>query len=81
MTDPSNLEEVRALFARHRREIIERYEAHGAGVGRQGDGYAIVVYLDSADQQPQEPVTLEGVPLKFEVTGPFTLHTNPRGGS
>lgn len=72
MTDPKDLEAVRALLDRHRKELMEQYQAEGVGVGRDRKGYVIVVYLTSARQRPARPVHLEGVPLKFEVTGPFT---------
>jgi len=71
MADPKNLEDVRALFARRKNELIAKYHACGAGVGRNDAGdYAIVIYLESA-REGSEPVWIEGVPLKFEVTGPI----------
>ena len=76
MADPNELEEVRAVFALHREDLIKRYRAHGAGIGREGKSYVIVVYLDSEDDRPAEPTRIEGVPLKCEVTGRFrTLPT------
>lgn len=71
MVDPRDLTAVRALLAHNRSTLMEQYKAAGVGVGKHGDGYAIVVYLDSAKQHPARDITLEGVPLKFEVTGPF----------
>lgn len=76
MTDPKNLESVRALLNRSRKDLMERHHAEGVGIGRQGDEYVIVVYLRTAAQRPKEPESLEGVPLKFEVTGPFTTQTS-----
>jgi hypothetical protein len=76
MTDPKNLETVRALLNRSRKDLMERHQAEGVGIGRQGDEYVIVVYLRSATQRPKKPESLEGVPLKFEVTGPFTTQTS-----
>lgn len=79
MADPTVLEEVRAVFRRNRSEIIARFRAHGAGVGREGETYAIVVYLDSEDDRPTRQVEIESVPLKFEVTGRFkTLAKTPK---
>jgi hypothetical protein len=75
MTDAGDLQAVRALLSAHREELMRRYKAHGVGVGREGETYVIVVYLDSAAQRPDGDVKLEGVPLKFEVTGPFTTQT------
>jgi hypothetical protein len=76
MVDPRDLEAVRALLARNRTALMEQYKAAGVGVGKHGKGYAIVVYLNSAKDRPARDITLEGVPLKFEVTGPF--RTLPR---
>ena len=71
MADAKNLEEVRAVFAKYRDDIIARYHASGAGVGRGDDGgYAIVVYLESGNASIAA-TPIEGVPLKFEVTGRF----------
>jgi len=75
MTDPRNLEAVRALLQRRRHELIGQYQAAGVGIGRENDVYVIVVYLKSARQRPAEGRDLEGVPLKFEVTGRFTTQS------
>ena len=75
MTDPSDLESVRALLGRNREKLMAQYRAHGVGVGRADERYGIVIYLDAPEDNPGEAVTLDGVPLKFEVTGPFTTQT------
>lgn len=72
MTDSMDLKCVRAVLARRRQEIIDRYGAQGVGVGREPEGHVIVVYLRSARQRPQQEERIDGVRLKFEVTGPFT---------
>jgi hypothetical protein len=69
MADPKDQEAVRRVHELHREEIVRRYQAAGTGVGRVRDEFVIVVYLKSAKDRPQEPATVEGVPLKFEVTG------------
>jgi hypothetical protein len=68
MANPQDLAEVREMFARHKHALIERYGAHGAGVGRSNDGtrYEIVVYLDRGAPEPAGSQTLEGVALRFE---------------
>ena len=72
MADPKNLESVREYFRTHKDEIIRKYHAEGAGVGKSGDDrYLIVVYLKNKQDMPSEPVELDGIPLKFEVTGGF----------
>jgi hypothetical protein len=71
MTDSNQLESVRSVFRRSKDSLIETYEAQGAGVGKEGDDYVIVVYLSSSRRRPVDPVSVEGVPVKFEVTGRF----------
>lgn len=74
MADRGQLERVREHFHRRKEEIIRRYNAVGAGIGRQGsedNRYAIVVYLRSEADRPKEPVEMDGIPLRFEVTGSF----------
>lgn len=76
MTDPRKLESVREYFLGRKEEIIRKYNAEGAGIGKQGAGndpYAIVVYLKSKQDMPSEPVELDGIPVRFEVTGGFHL--------
>jgi hypothetical protein len=76
MADPRHLQSVREYFHGHKEEIIRRYNAEGAGIGKQGSGddrYAIVVYLKSQADRPKAPVEIEGIPLRFEVTGGFHL--------
>jgi hypothetical protein len=72
MTDSQDLNYVRLVRQRYQEEILTRYHAVGMGIGRQsppGDGYAIVVYLQSRQDLPESPIKVEGVPLQFEVTG------------
>ncbi len=74
MADAKNFDSVRKVLAARRQEIVKRYNAAGAGIGRQGDEYCITVYLKTARDRPKEPVRVEGIPLKFEVTGEFRPH-------
>jgi hypothetical protein len=74
VADPGDLESVRRLLEEHRQEVVRAYRAVGTGIGSSepgGPGYAIVVYLKEKSDMPAEPVALEGVPLKFVVTGEF----------
>lgn len=70
MTEDS-LEGVREVLARHRGTIMARYEAVGVGVGKSESGsrFLIVVYLTSAGSAPSDEASIEGIPLKFVVTG------------
>ena len=69
----ASLEHVRAVLATQRHVIMDRYGAVGVGIGLDptGSSHVIKVYLPSAAQQPVEPVTIDGIPLAFLVTGPI----------
>jgi len=74
MTEAKTLDEVRAVLDRHRDTILAQYGAEGIGIGRpagQKTGYALVVYLASAPGKRPATTEIEGVPLRFEVTGKF----------
>jgi hypothetical protein len=69
----SEIDRVRDVLERHRKAIEERYHALGSGIGKVSAGsstLAIVVYLESQRDRPATPVSVEGVPLRFEITGP-----------
>ncbi len=73
MADAMDLLTVKQFFEKHKQEIIQRYQAIGAGIGRpdpQGS-YVIVVYVESQSAVPPERLVMEGVPIRFEVTGKF----------
>ena len=78
MVDTTNLQSVLDYFQAHKDEIIQTYHAVGAAVGKaelNDERYVIVVYLKDKQQLPQELVVLDNIPLKFEVTGTFNLHS------
>ncbi|HEX8647411.1 MAG TPA: hypothetical protein VF715_10965 [Thermoleophilaceae bacterium] len=69
MTDEQT---ARRVLARHRDAILTGLEgAVGVGVGAADGGAAIVVFLEHADNVPEGPAEIEGVPLRYEVTGGF----------
>jgi len=74
--DPRDLAAVRAWLARHRHDVMRRYGARGIGVGRAPDGtrYVLVLYLDRAPTAQTIPAVLDGIPVRIEITGPFTAH-------
>ncbi|QGV77053.1 hypothetical protein [Streptomyces ficellus] len=76
MSEPNTLERVRSTLNRHRTHLLETYRAVGVGIGQaapSATSYCITVYLLSSADIPQEPVAIDGVPLRFEVTGPVRL--------
>lgn len=78
MINPKNIDEVRTFFHKNKDDIIEKYHAIGAGIGKknpQDEGYVIVVYLQDKQFLPENPVILSGVPLKFEITGKLNLQS------
>ena len=63
---------AREVLARHRDAILTGVDgAVGVGVGAADGGAAIVVFLEHARHVPERPADVEGVPLRFEVTGAF----------
>ena len=73
-------ESVREVLARHRDQLIDRYDAVGVGLGKQNihdEDYVIVVYLAAPRRQSVDDVRVEGVPVVFRVTG--RIHPLPRG--
>lgn len=81
MADMQDLNHVRLVRQRYQEEILTRYHAVGMGIGKQpapGSGYAIVVYLRSRHDLPESSIKVEGVPLRFEVTGVIEP-LSPRG--
>lgn len=74
MANMIDLGSVRAVLERHKQEILRSYNAVGVGVGKDEEvpeSYVIVVYLESADARPNLPVVVDGVPLRFKITGQF----------
>lgn len=82
MVDRRDPEQVSRVLDRHREEIVRTYGAIGSAVGKRDpadDEYVIVVYLRSAEEIPPQPVSIEGVPVKFVVTGEVRP-LRPQGG-
>ena len=78
MVNNKQLEDVRAYLQIHKQEIIDEYKASGVAIGKSNsmdDTYVIVVYLTEKKLQPEQLVIKDGIPLRFEITGPFVLHT------
>jgi uncharacterized protein (DUF111 family) len=73
---PTDLETARAVLQKHKQEILAKYRAVGVGIGKDdpaSPNHVIVVYLKTAENKPREKVEVDGVLLKFEVTGEIKL--------
>ena len=72
--DPKKLEDVRDVLNRNKKELMNRFNAEGVAIGKLNptdNSYVLTVFLDTSRDIPTEPVEIEGIPLKFEVTGKF----------
>jgi hypothetical protein len=72
MANPSNLDDVRALLALRKDELLKRYNANGIAVGKSTTNpnqYAIVVYVQSPPDSTKN--SIEGVELRLVGAGPF----------
>ena len=68
-SDQQRLATARETLERHREKLMRTYGAVGAGVGAGArGGYAIVLYLAAPRPLPDD-ASVDGVPLRFEVTG------------
>jgi hypothetical protein len=78
MRGSTSLEEIRKLLSGKKRELMDRYSAQGVAIGKDDPsdpGYVLIVYLEKAQDSPKEPQELDGVPIKFKVTGRFNAQT------
>jgi hypothetical protein len=75
VSEEQRLARARDVLQRHKEELMRTYGAVGAGIGKddpKAPDYVIVVYLESPRQVPED-ASVEGVPLRFEVTGRFQV--------
>jgi len=73
---------VTAVLDRHRDAIVRDFGAIGSGVGKRrldDAEYVIVVYLREPRAHPAEPVSIEGIPVEFVVTGEIRKFQGGRG--
>ena len=76
MVDPRDLASVRTYLKEHKADLMQTYHANGIAIGKMNptdDSYVIVIYLNDKKQKPTESINVDGIPLKFEITGPFVL--------
>ena len=71
MTSEEKLERVRGVLARHKAKLMSLPGVTGTGIGAsdEGHGYVIVVYLAGPASRAPGPTEIEGVTVKYTVTG------------
>ena len=72
MADRIELDRVRKAMVLNRQILLEKYGAIGIGIGKSDSknvNYNIVVFVESRDKIPQKNISIEGIPVKFKVTG------------
>ena len=78
--NPNSLEDVRELLNIRKDDIIRKYRAEGVGIGKltpQVESYAIVVYIAHKGLKPKREIVIDGISLRFEITGKFRPHSPP----
>jgi hypothetical protein len=78
---PRDLQTVRDVQKRFGDEIRRRFDPTGFGIGAveglkarpdpEDEVYVLVVYLRSKRTKPDGPQQVGGVPIRFQVAGPF----------
>jgi len=72
--DAKNLDYVREVLQRNKKELMRRYKSEGVGIGKRNpkdDSYVITVFMATPENIPTDPVEVEGIPIEFKVTGKF----------
>jgi hypothetical protein len=78
--EPTTLAQAKAVNSKRSEEIDNRFDGVvGHGVGSIANGrrppdarvYVIKVFVESAKFVPPEQWAIDGVPMRFEITGPF----------
>lgn len=70
--DNNNLENIREVFQKDKADIIKKYKASGAGIGKRGDIYVIVVHNSKTSFKEREE-HWKNIPLRFEDIGEIRL--------
>ena len=70
-----DLEQVRAIFSQDKKEIIEKFGGTGAGIGKSGDRYVIVVYSDNTDKKNEGSLIWKNIPVQIKYVGEIKLQT------
>lgn len=64
-----NMEEIRNVFRQDKAEIILKYNASGAGIGKRDEVYVIVVYVNPKTLSKPQDTHWKCIPLVFENIG------------
>lgn len=70
----NNLEEIKNIFHLDKDEIIQKYSATGAGIGKEEGNYIIVVYTNNKSKASENSLAWKDIPLKIKYVGDIKLH-------
>lgn len=65
----TSLEEIKNVFYLDKDEIIKKYSATGAGIGKENDNYIIVVYTNDRSQTSGNNLEWKDIPLRMKYIG------------
>jgi len=68
-----DLENIRAVFRQDKSEIIKEYGGTGAGIGKGGDEYIIVVYTDDANKKSDKSLFWKNIPVQIKYVGQIRI--------
>jgi len=81
MSDPVSIDQARAAKSGARKVLSDLLGDVAIGITRIGDDYGLKVNLPAAPPDSIVlPDQLDGVPLRFEVTGPITKQPDADSG-
>jgi hypothetical protein len=70
----NSLKEVRSIFHHDKNEIIKKYSATGAGIGKKGVEYVIVIYLDKkVNLENKEKKHWKNIPIELKYIGKIKI--------
>ncbi|HLG41375.1 MAG TPA: hypothetical protein VI461_16975 [Chitinophagaceae bacterium] len=69
----NNLKDVKEIFQRDKDEIIAKYSATGAGIGKDGEQYIIVVYTNRQMESTKYKLYWKKIQLQIKYIGDLKL--------
>ena len=79
---PVQWKDVERVFEAHREMLMAVPGVQGTAIGDLEGVLCIIVYVTdpTVAERAQLPGTLEGIPVKIEVSGPFTAFSKGQSG-